>query len=236
MDTGSDQSGVPAYFLTLFPDSFCGFCLSLLLPVRCRCCDLLICICIQAFLLTAFFISASEASRDKCVYPRPVRHGAVGWTRHMREPPARGRPFIRSNSSRSSAQLTMVKAAILQVRYCHSHCLLRLSHCLHLEQGSNHEVSARLPHVQGTGRSNTDFAVHRFTLCADSDQFNSLSRSSDTCIDMSWTDKAAFLRHRSCVNQLLNRACPCSCLLLFPPLSFQPSLSLARWLDTSSMT
>ena len=35
-------------------------------------------------------LSASEATRDKCVYPRPVRHGAVGWTRHMREPPARG--------------------------------------------------------------------------------------------------------------------------------------------------
>ena len=113
------------------------------------------------------------------------------------------------------------------------HCL----HCLHFEQGSSHEVSARLPHVQGTGRSNTDFAVHLFMLCADSDQFNSLSRSSDTCVDMSWTDKAPFLRHRSCVNQLLHRACPCrSCLLLFPPLSFQPSLSLARWLDTSSMT
>ena len=142
--------------------------------------------------------------------------------------PCEGKTVIRSNSSRSPARLTMVKAAILQVRYCHSHCLLHLSHCLHLEQGSNHEVSARLPHVQGTGRSNTDFAVHRFTLCTDSDQFNSLSR---------WTDKAAFLRHRSCVNQLLNRACPCrSCLLLFPPLSFQPSLSLARWLDTSSMT
>ena len=125
MDTGSDQSGVPAYFLLLFPDSFCGFCLSLLLPVRCRCCDLLLCICIQAFLLTAFFISASEASRDKCAYPRPVRHGAVGWTRHMhmREPPARGRPFIRSNSSCSSARLTMIKTANLQVRYhSHSHC------------------------------------------------------------------------------------------------------------------
>ena len=55
------------YLQSLFPDSFCGFCLSLLLPVRCRCCDLLLCICIQAFLLTAVFISASEASRDKCV-------------------------------------------------------------------------------------------------------------------------------------------------------------------------
>ena len=56
-------------------------------------------------------VSARAASRDKCVYPRPVRHGAVGWTRHMREPPARGRPFIRSNSTCRSARLTTIKAA-----------------------------------------------------------------------------------------------------------------------------
>ena len=160
------------------------------------------------------------------MYPRPVRHGAVGWTRYMREPPARGRPFIRSNSSRSSARLTMVKAAILQVRYRYSHCLLHLSHCLHLEQGSNHEVSARLPHVQGTGRSNTDFAVHRFTLCTDSDQFNSLSRSSDTCIDMSWTDKAAFFEAQVMCESVAKSCLPMPQLPFIVSSPLFPTLSL----------
>ena len=87
-DIGSDQSDVPAYFLNLFPDSFCGFCLLLLLPVRCRCCDLLICICIRAFLLTAVFISASEASRDKCVCVCVLCEGSFVSLRFAEDPNA----------------------------------------------------------------------------------------------------------------------------------------------------